>query len=444
MQSQSEIRNEPTGIAYYLGAIKSAPAALKLAVLIAFLPIANGLLLKTYHFPLRPGILNPLFELEILYVAAEIGIILWAREKGMSYRAQFGQLAKITRFALVAFLLTFWISSLIFAPAPIYSMIRALYWPLHIVCAFAVSYLLNAADSAFVRKSMRGFALLFLLLTLLVYVHFLGVPVSLFEPTKGFQWSAYAPGFLSIRQFGMVAGFSLACWLAYDLSGERPATKGWLVLAASALMFAALFWSGTRSALLGVGVAVPLTVAFARKRPAVLALGSLCVAIAIGGILSEIWLPPEASFGIFNPDRFAMGGDNDIMSGRAAAWKFGAEMFTQSPILGWGEGSFYQLYAMARHDYHLQPHNFVIQFLMSWGIFAGGIALVMMARALWRLHWNLYRARAAMAPLAALDCILVIAMFDGAMFTLRTIVPAIFFWILAEKISAAARTNPTV
>ena len=40
------------------------------------------------------------------------------------------------------------------------------------------------------------------------------------------------------------------------------------------------------------------------------------------------------------------------------------------------------------------------------------------------------------APLAALDCILVMAMLDGALFTLRTITPAIFFWILAEKIYA--------
>ena len=109
-----------------------------IALIIGMLPLANGLLFRTYTFPLRPAGLNPLFELEFLYLLAELGLILWARAQGMVFKTEFLKLNQLTRYALLAFLSLFWISSVAFAPAPIYSAIRAFYWLVHIGCAFAV------------------------------------------------------------------------------------------------------------------------------------------------------------------------------------------------------------------------------------------------------------------------------------------------------------------
>lgn len=420
---------------------KNADPAIIVVLIIALLPIANAILFATHRFPLRPAFFNLLFDLELIYLFAEIGIIFWARVKGMSYKAEFLRLDRITRYALLAFLGTYWLSSVFLAPVPVYSAIRASYWVIHIYCAFAIAYFIRAADRQFLKKMIVLLTSSFLLLSGAVYGHLLAAPVSLFEPTIDFYWSAIAPGFLSIRQFGMLAGFVLAGWLSYSLSNrDQPLSLVWASVG-TALLSAALLWSGTRSALLGVALGLVVTFAFARKMP--LAKPALCMvlAVACGGALSEIWLPPDGSFGMFNPDRFSMAAGSDIGSGRSALWIAGIEHFFQSPLLGWGEGSFYHLFLIDGKGHHLQPHNFIIQFLLSWGIVAGGIALVMMAKTLFRLHSNLYRTPLAIAPLAALDCILVIAMLDGALFTLRTIMPAILFWIVAERLSVAEPTK---
>jgi exopolysaccharide production protein ExoQ len=412
-----------------------------IALIIGLLPLANGLLFRTYYFPLRPAGLNPLFELEFLYLFAEFCLILWARAQGMVFKAEFLKLNQLTRYALLAFLALFWISSVAFAPAPIYSAIRAFYWLVHIGCAFAVSYLIVTINRKLLQTAIVGASLAFVALYLFVMVHLYFSPVPMTERPQGY-WGAIIPGFLSIRQFGMLAGFALTAWIALILIEKRPPLGRVMCLIVTTLIITAMLWSGTRSALLATGVALPFGLIFARKLPSLTGCAIVVLASAFGVYLSTFMVPVDGAFGMFATPRFAIGEGSDFASGRLDLWKFGAEMFLKSPLFGWGEGSFYQLFARANGDYHLQPHNFVIQFLMSWGILAGGIALIMMAKELLRLHLGLHRAYLMIIPLAALDSILVMAMLDGALFTLRTILPAIFFWILAEKISADADTAP--
>jgi O-antigen ligase len=188
--------------------------------------------------------------------------------------------------------------------------------------------------------------------------------------------------------------------------------------------------------MLAVGVTMPVVILFGRRMPAIRSIAMLILAAVIGAALSTIWIPPGNSFGILVASKFSINGSTDLSSGRIDLWIEGWRMFTESPILGWGEGSFFALLAMAGKGYHLQPHNFILQFLVSWGAIAGGIAMFMMARAMLRLHLGLHRAYGMLVAVAALDSILIMAMLDGALFTLRTILPAILFWIMAEKIYA--------
>jgi exopolysaccharide production protein ExoQ len=424
-----------------LAARRYSPVAV-IALIIGLLPLANGLLFRTYYFPLRPAGLNPLFELEFLYLLVELGLILWARAQGMVFKTEFLRLNQHTRYALLAFLALFWISSVAFAPAPIYSAIRAFYWLVHIGCAFAVGYLMTAASADQVRRSVEVVTTGFFAISIVLGVHFYFAPFSHHVVEKGFDWTSIAPGYLSIRQFGMVSGFVLTAWVAAILSGKKVGGNPLGAFAIAAVLFGIMFWTGTRSAMLAVAVTIPTVLIFGRKLPPKFAIVGLMFAAVIGAALSTIWIPPGGSYGILTPSKFTIVGSADLSSGRLDLWRYGLDMLWESPILGWGEGSYFQLLAMAGKGFHLQPHNFVIQFLMSWGILAGGIALIMMAKALLRLHLRLHRAHLMMIPLAALDSILVMAMLDGALFTLRTILPAIFFWILAEKISAEADTAP--
>ncbi|MEQ1538243.1 MAG: O-antigen ligase family protein [Sphingorhabdus sp.] len=423
-------------------AARRYPPVVVIALIIGLLPLANGLLFRTYYFPFRPAVLNPLFELEFLYLFAEFCLILWARARGMAFKTEFLKLNQLTRYALLAFLSLFWISSVAFAPAPIYSAIRAFYWLVHIGCAFALGYLITAVRPVQLQRSVEIVAAGFVAISVVLGIHFYFAPFSHHAVEKGFDWTSIAPGYLSIRQFGMVSGFVLTAWIATILSGKKVGGSALGAFAVTAILFGIMFWTGTRSAMLAVAVAIPTVVIFGRKLPPKFAIVSVMFAAVIGAALSTIWIPPGGSYGILTPSKFAIVGSPDISSGRLDLWRYGLEMLRESPIFGWGEGSYFQLLAMAGKGFHLQPHNFVIQFLMSWGILAGGIALIMMAKALLRLHLCLHRAYLMMIPLAALDSILVMAMLDGALFTLRTILPAIFFWILAEKISADADTAP--
>jgi exopolysaccharide production protein ExoQ len=437
MSSAADLRKNTNWAATAISGMMSLHPAIIVATIIALIPLANGLILRTYSFPLKPSILNPIFELEWLYLAVEVGIVFWAREKGMSFRTEFGQLSKITRYALIAYLATYWVSSLVYSPTYLYSLIRVSYWAVHIATAFSLGYLLCGVTAGAIRSIAVLFAASVIALSSLVVIHYLSISEPPSMPGEGFPWSAYAPGFLSIRQFGMVVGFSASFWLGYLLHARAGELKLWILLPFSTLIFAALVWSGTRSALLGIAIAMFLSSILAKKLPSLQISASILLAAGLGAILSQIWLPPDAAFGMFNSERFAIGDGTDVTSGRTPIWMFGLSMFGKSPLFGWGEGSFYPLYAMAGRGYHLQPHNFIIQFLMSWGIIAGGIALFMMFRTLARLHWRVRDVALMTVPLAALDCILAMAMLDGALFTLRTILPAIFFWILAEKIYIA-------
>lgn len=439
MQTNFETQTGLSADGALLVARRYPPVAV-IALIIGLLPLANGLLFRTYYFPFRPAGLNPLFELEFLYLLAELCLILWARAKGMVFKTEFLQLNQLTRYALLAFLALFWISSVAFAPAPIYSAVRAFYWLVHIGCAFALGYLIATVRSVQLQRSVEIIAAGFVAISIVLAVHFYFAPFSHHTVEKGFDWTSIAPGYLSIRQFGMVSGFVLIAWIVAILSGKKVGGNALGAFAIAAILFGIMFWTGTRSAMLAVAVVIPIVLIFGRKLPPKFAIVSVMFAALVGAALSTIWIPPGGSYGMLTPSKFAIDGSSDLSSGRLDLWGYGLEMLWNSPLLGWGEGSYFQLLAMAGKGFHLQPHNFVIQFLMSWGILAGGIALVMMAKALLRLHLGLHRAYLMMIPLAALDCILVMAMLDGALFTLRTILPAIFFWVLAEKISADADT----
>jgi exopolysaccharide production protein ExoQ len=424
--------------------IAALPGAIVVALVIGFLPLANGLVFRSHYFPLTPLWLEPLNLFEFLYVIAEVFLVLWAIDKGMSFKVQFNALTKLNRYLLISFILVFPMGSILFAPNYIYSLIRGSYWIFHIGFAFAISFLVKSVDKALLNRCTNILAAGFLLFCMLVAVHFYIAPVSHYVETKGFSWSAIVPGNLSIRHFGMIAGFVTALFIGMQLTQQSREIPMLNSLAVASLLFGSVFWSGTRSAVLGIALALITVLLFARKPPSIRQFALISGAVAGGLALSIIWIPPDGSFGIIDAfQRTSIIAGPPVDQGRLMLWQESWNMFIEHPLVGWGEGSFYQLLQMSLHMYHLQPHNFIIQFLVSWGIIGGGIALFAMARACFRLHLRLRYAHLMIAPMAALDTILVIAMLDGALFTLRTILPAIFFWILAEKISQKNEINPS-
>jgi exopolysaccharide production protein ExoQ len=62
---------------------------------------------------------------------------------------------------------------------------------------------------------------------------------------------------------------------------------------------------------------------------------------------------------------------------------------------------------------HVQPHNILLQFLMSWGGPATALALTMMAIVTLKAHIIATQHRIVLPFLMMLDCLLVMSLLDG-------------------------------
>lgn len=65
---------------------------------------------------------------------------------------------------------------------------------------------------------------------------------------------------------------------------------------------------------------------------------------------------------------------------------------------------------------HVQPHNAIVQFLLSWGLIPSIPLLALIGWATWRVH-RIARAVPRIVPLVMmLDCLLVMRMVDGMLY----------------------------
>jgi O-antigen ligase len=103
---------------------------------------------------------------------------------------------------------------------------------------------------------------------------------------------------------------------------------------------------------------------------------------------------------------------NAISGGRLNYWKSTLDAIAQYPWLGSGAGSAWWM-ASSNGFYHVQPHNVLLQFLLTWGIIPTVPALVLLGVATWKVH-HAARGNSTLIPIIMmLDCLLVISLVDG-------------------------------
>jgi O-antigen ligase len=75
---------------------------------------------------------------------------------------------------------------------------------------------------------------------------------------------------------------------------------------------------------------------------------------------------------------------NMVTGGRLALWHATLARWRDAPLFGWGSGStFWEVYVGWTHT---QPHNVVLQFLISWGLVGAVGGLWLLGRAIGATH----------------------------------------------------------
>lgn len=394
-------------------------AAALLGFIIGFTPVLAGIVFRTYTYDVAPPALEILRQLDLPFILVEVGVIIWARSRGLRPATLIALLDRHTKWAVAIFVCSFWVSSAFVSEQPGYSMFRASFWPVHAIFCLAVFHLARGVTP----RGLTWFAI-GLCTGLLAYIpllawHFLRAPDPAGVP-GGIIWSSAVPGCLSVRHLGIWSALVLVCATGLLYTNPRHIWQRIFLFAVIFVATATLFWSGTRAGVYGAAGAVFLVLVTVRRTPPIGSIALAILAAGLGVALSELWLPPDPAFGFFAGRDNLPDADLDAFSnGRTILWTAMLQAFASRPIFGLGEGAILWLVTLPSGQHHVQPHNAIVQMLSSWGLIASTAFAYLMSRFLIKVHGIARTDQGLMAAVAMIDCLLIMSMADGVLYFSR-------------------------
>lgn len=201
------------------------------------------------------------------------------------------------------------------------------------------------------------------------FAGFVGV-VSLFavlhpDPYH-YNWLKDVPFLGHVRRFGMyaLAGFAFsACAFLSPYASRWALRWSWGGLM---LSWAVLLWSGGRGAIGAALVVVAYLWWSARDRRGILT-RAFVTASVVGTLLSLCFPVASGALGIgrFFAIAREVGGIEEFATGRLNLWRTAWAAWMQRPWIGLGPDA--TAFVLAPFG-HVQPHNFILQFMVEWGI----------------------------------------------------------------------------
>lgn len=403
------------------------------------MPIVSAAVYPTYtHMMVSPGA-EWTRLIEAPFVLAETVVIIWALQRGMEPSRMIASAPNDVKVALALLAVGVFMSSVLFSKRPADSITISFITIIHLLFFMAVADLHKRKQA----DHIAGFLYLLggglVALALVTAWRFLLPPDPADVMGGVIVWSASLPGFINVRHFGSWTGAVCAAFLVILLNDKHHRALGWPHLLYF-LAIAMTIWSGTRAAILALVIAAAVVVVMNRRLPTLRAIG--IVAILTGAAATAAWpLIPydDPAFHLF-AGRVAENAD-DVASGRLAMWIATYDRWLASPLWGWGSGStFWEVFV----DWsHTQPHNAVLQFLISWGVIGATGALWLLARAINSSHRQTVRYPALQPMLAVLYTLLGMSLLEGMLHYPRFImlIMALFAIILTYR---GARSEVTI
>lgn len=391
--------------------LKSLPL-LVIGLLVSVLLVLNGVLFPTYTVSMASPAWEAARQLGLPYVISEIGVIIYALRGGLHLCEVWKRFPRNVQYCAILFLASFWVGSAFYSKVTPLAIVQNIVFLIHPLFGIAVYYSASRADARGLRAltlALVGGLLIFCGMTASA---FLNHPPLATMPDNTIVWQFIIPGFISVRLFGAFCGAIFCFLLAQFLldeerGGRRHLPYLWLTLCA-----AMTIWSGTRNAVLGIVVAMTVTLILYRLHPMKAKSVFLLALSALVATLSATSLIPynDPAFMLIAGEDVAT--SESISGGRASYWF--ALWHAYQTVPAFGAGPFASFWILpAGEQIHVQPHNIVLQFLLTWGLPATVAALALLAYATWRAHLAALEHRDVLPFVAMLDCLLAMSFFDG-------------------------------
>lgn len=237
---------------------------------------------------------------------------------------------------------------------------------------------------------------------------------------------------------GVIAAMSFSFFVVRALGdGTVPRRMGWAALAL--VNVPAMYFTFSRSAALGVGIAVLLGLLLLRQRAVTLAgVAILGTAIILGPIYMANRL--ETSSG-----QRGGGQSLEVISAlaksdrlRIEAWQAGVRMVIDRPLTGVGFGRYYDMKTRYNAPSELNtPHSDYIRFFAETGVMGGAMFLLFLGSVMWALR-TADANRAALAAAIATFC--VATQFNAQLYYAESGLP---FWVATGAAVATTAVGST-
>lgn len=404
-------------------------AALPVAIGVV-MPLVAAILYPTYIHQVQPAWAEWTRLMELPFVACELAFIHLATRRGYEDGAVWRLVPSDARRALGLLAIGLVASSVLVSKNVPASITLSLVTLVHLRFAAAVYAMVRARGGAGPADLFRWLGIGLVALTALTAWKFAFPPPADSVPGGRIMWPSAIPGFISVRHFGswsgaIAAGAMVA--LLYDREARRLPTAALYLLAAGLTC-----WSGTRAAVLAMAVVALVMLVSLRRLPEwramALVAGLSLVAFAAAEALAPAGLSEFSLFARENMQTM-----NGVTSGRIDLWRETWARWREAPLFGWGTGSVFWEVDVGWS--HTQPHNVILQFLISWGIVGAAGGLWLLGRAIGATH-RTGTGDPALRPLTAmLHALLFMSLLEGMLHYPRFVMVAMlgFAVVLGRK-----------
>jgi exopolysaccharide production protein ExoQ len=345
------------------------------------MPVLAALIYPVYMHQMQPAWAEWTRLMELPFVACELVIVQFAVRKGYRDRLIWKYLPRDVKIAFGLLFVGLTVSSVLFSKNTAASVTLSLTTLVHLRFCGATFFLVRSDRNADIRTFFPLLGLGLAALTILTIWKFKMPPPELTVPGGKIEWPSALPGFISVRHFGSWTGAIAAGFLLVVLYGDKEQSQRMAPLYLFAVGLT--FWSGTRAAVLGLAV-VALTAAVSLRRlpsaAALLRTGGLSALAMLGAVVFSPGLP---EFKLFVQDDIQSA--DAMATGRFELWHDTFFRWLASPIFGWGSGSTFWEVNIGGWT-HTQPHNTILLFLISWGVFGAVGGLWLLIRAIVATH----------------------------------------------------------
>jgi exopolysaccharide production protein ExoQ len=386
-----------------------------LGVLTMILLIFCGLYFRTYDVTMADSGVEFMRQWGLPFIIAEIAVIIIAMRNGFNLTRALEGLPKAAQILLAVFFGTFWIGAAFFSIFPHQSSLFNVSTVIHLMFALALAHSSSGVNAVSLDRTLQAIGIgmsMFAIMTVFAFIYH--PPLSDFPPRMdGFiDWQFSIPGFISVRLFGAFCGalltFALAKLIIDGESGRVSVWTYWVVF----LLATLIIWTGTRAAVLGLIISGLIGFFAFRMRANYRIILSL-VALAIFSTFTAYLLVPSKDpniFFLFHFDDFK--GAQELSGGRMRYWQSLWHAILEKPFFGAGPVA--SMWVLGDDQArHVQPHNIILQFLITWGVFAGTAALVLLGWAVRKCHQIAHSERQVLPFMLTIYCMLVMSMMDG-------------------------------